>query len=221
LQESITTITLTLPLGMGSVNCYLIDTGAGYILIDTGGSNTREKLVKELEKAGCRPGLLKLIILTHGDFDHTGNAAFLRLLFDTRIAMHAADAGMVQQGDMFFNRKKPNFIIRKLIPLFTGFRKSDRFDPDILIDERFDLSQNGLQAKIIKLPGHSKGSIGILTFEGNLFCGDQFENTKGPQLTTLIDDSRAILASAASLVDEKISTVYPGHGKPFTMKDLG
>lgn len=221
MKESITTITLPLPLGMGTVNCYLINTGAGYFLIDTGGSNARQTIMQELDKAGCLPGSLKLIILTHGDFDHSGNAAYLRSLFDTKIAMHPADAGMVQQGDMFYSRKKPNFLIHKLVPLFTGFRKSDRFDPDVLIDKHYDLSKYGIKAKIIELPGHSKGSIGILNWEGEFFCGDQFENTKRPRLTTLIDDSKAILASAASLADEKISTVYPGHGKPFTMKDLG
>ena len=221
MKESITTFTLPLPLGMGSVNCYLIDTGSGFILIDSGGSNARKTLLQELEKAGCHPGSLKLIILTHGDFDHSGNAAFLRLLYNSKIAMHPADAGMVQHGDMFFSRKKPNFLIRKLVPLLTGFSKSDHFDPDVLIDKQYDLSQYGIKAKIIELPGHSKGSIGVLTSEGNFFCGDQFENTKGPRLTALIDDSQAILASAASLMDEKISIVYPGHGKPFIMKDLG
>ena len=147
MTKSITTIALPLPLGMGSVNCYLIDTGEGFILIDSGGSNAREILKQELEKAGCQPGSLRLIILTHGDFDHTGNAATLRSLFNTKIAMHPADAGMVQQGDMFYSRKKPNFLIRKLIPLFTGFRKSDRFDPDMLLDAQFDFSRYGLQAK--------------------------------------------------------------------------
>jgi len=67
-----------LPYKLGGVNCYLIETDTGYILIDTGGSNKRTDLEKELESAGCQPGNLKLIVLTHGDFDHTGNAAYLR-----------------------------------------------------------------------------------------------------------------------------------------------
>jgi hydroxyacylglutathione hydrolase len=68
----ITTITLALPLGLGSVNCYLIKTEAGYVLIDTGSSNQRAALEHELHNAGCQPGNLKIIVLTHGDFDHTG-----------------------------------------------------------------------------------------------------------------------------------------------------
>lgn len=53
------------------VNNYLVKTGDSYILIDTGFSTKRTDFEKELESAGVRPGNLKLIILTHGDFDHT------------------------------------------------------------------------------------------------------------------------------------------------------
>ncbi|GAG68637.1 unnamed protein product, partial [marine sediment metagenome] len=80
--------------------------------IDTGGSNKRHDLENELDRAGCQPGNLNLIVLTHGDFDHTGNAAYLRKKFGTKIAMHSADSGMAEQGDMFWNRNKPNFLIK-------------------------------------------------------------------------------------------------------------
>ncbi len=87
------------------MNCYLIDTGTGYVLIDTGSSNQRAILEKNLTSAGCKPGDLRLIALTHGDFDHTGNAAYLRKKFGSSIAMHSEDCGMVEQGDMTWNRK--------------------------------------------------------------------------------------------------------------------
>ncbi len=69
MPQEIKTIRLLLPYHLGSVNCYLIETDTGYILIDTGGSNKRTDLEKELASAGCKPGYLKLIVLTHGDFD--------------------------------------------------------------------------------------------------------------------------------------------------------
>ncbi len=107
MSTEIKTISLLLPYKLGGVNCYLIETDTGYILIDTGGSNKRTDLEKELESAGCQPGNLKLIVLTHGDFDHTGNAAYLRKKFDTKIAMHNGDSGMVEHGDMFCDKKNP------------------------------------------------------------------------------------------------------------------
>ena len=124
MPQEIKTIRLPLPYHLGSVNCYLIATDTGNILIDTGGSNKRTDLEKELESAGCKPGNLKLIVVTHGDFDHTGNAAYLRKKFGTKIAMHADDSGMLEHGDMFWNRKKGNFLIfliRKIAPILIRF----------------------------------------------------------------------------------------------------
>jgi len=86
---------------LGSVNCYLVESGTGHILIDTGSSNMRSDLERELESAGCKPGNLRLIVLTHGDFDHIGNAAFLKKKFGTKIAMHKDDSGMAEHGNMF------------------------------------------------------------------------------------------------------------------------
>ena len=215
--EKCGTITLPLPFHMGSVNCYLVAASQGFILIDTGGSNSRKNLIKELENAGCKPGLLKLILITHGDFDHTGNATYLRNLFGCRIAMHEDDLDMAQFGDMFANRKKPNILLRKLIPLFSGFGKDERFQPDFFVKNGDDLSEHGFDARILSIPGHSRGSIGILTAQGDLFCGDLLENLKTPVLGSLTDDLLAARESILKLRDIQVNMVYPGHGKPFPM----
>ncbi len=220
MEYKIKTISLPLPFRMGLVNCYLIETAGGHFLIDTGGSSERNKLQAELASNGCTLDSLKLIILTHGDFDHTGNAASLRTTFGVRIAMHRDDSGMVEQGDMFDNRKKPNFIIKMIIPGFTGFGRSERFTPDILLPDGFDFSEYGLDAKAISLPGHSKGSIGIITSESELFCGDLFENTKNPALNSLMDDPDAAQESIRKLEALKITMIYPGHGQPFAWETL-
>lgn len=217
MQKETKTISLSLPFPMGSVNCYLIETGAGYVLIDTGGSNSRKELVRQLESAGCGPGLLKLIILTHGDFDHTGNAAYIRNAFGGKIAMHNDDLGMVERGDMFANRNKPNFIIRMLLPVLSRFGTSERFAPDLLVEDGDDLSGYGFDARVISIPGHSKGSIGILTAGADLFCGDLLVNTDRPVLNSLTDDLAAADASIQELGSMRIGTVYPGHGRPFPM----
>jgi len=217
-RQQIRTISLSLPYRLGSVNCYLIETGTGFVLIDTGGSNKRSGLEKELESAGCKPGDLELIVLTHGDFDHTGNCAFLRKKFGTKIAMHPDDSGMVERGDMFSNRESGNILFRMISPLLFGFGKSDRFVPDLYIEEGYDLSEFGWDAQALSIPGHSKGSIGILTAKGDLFCGDLLANTDKPALNSIMDDLAAAQASVDKLRNLAIRTVYPGHGKPFAMQ---
>jgi glyoxylase-like metal-dependent hydrolase (beta-lactamase superfamily II) len=141
---------------MGTVNCYLLRAAGAQVLIDTGGSNARKALHEQLERAGCTPGALHLVVLTHGDFDHIGNAAYLRSAFGAPIAMSSEDSAMAERGDMFANRRRPNILVRTLVPLMTGFGASERFTPDILLNEAYDLYQHGLEAVVIRLPGHSR-----------------------------------------------------------------
>ena len=217
------TITLPLPFRLGNVNCYLLKANQGHVLIDTGCSNKRKELNEALEREGCKPGSLRLIIITHGDFDHTGNAAYLRKRYGSMIAMHYKDSGMIERGDMLCNRKMGNIFLRVLIriptSIFFGFGKSERFTPDLYIDDGYELPEYGLDASIIHTPGHSRGSISIITAGGDLFCGDLLVNgdkLDQPRLNTIIDDKEAMDRSVRKLKALRINTVYPGHGKPFS-----
>jgi hydroxyacylglutathione hydrolase len=228
MPSEIETINLSLPYRLGSVNCYLLEAdGGGHILIDTGSSNRRTELEEELERNGCKPGNLRLIILTHGDFDHSGNATYLCKRFGSKIAMHYDDSGMAEYGDMFFNRKRRNIFLKTLIKIITsiffGFSKSERFKPDLFVDDGYDLSEYGLDARVLHIPGHSKGSIGILTGSGDLFCGDLLTNgdrIDQPNLNSIMDDILVAKESVKKLKSLKIKTVYPGHGKPFSLDNL-
>lgn len=84
-------------INLNGVNCYLGKSEEGFVLFDTGGplildkrfTNRRDELEDQLMKAGCKPGNLKAIIITHGDNDHVGNAAYLQEKYKTVIAMHS------------------------------------------------------------------------------------------------------------------------------------
>jgi len=217
-ERDFRTIRLDLRFKLGTVNCYLLKVAAGYILIDTGGTNNRNILEKKLKQAGCKPGNLKLIILSHGDFDHIGNAAYLRRKYGSKIAMHPQDFGMIEKGDMFWGRKKPNLFIRTAARLLFNLSPTDRIRPDISLHDGDDLSIYGLAAKIIHLPGHSSGSIGILTPQGDLFCGDLFENSKRPVLNSIMDDVNEAYSSVEKLHGLKARIVYPGHGNEFPLE---
>jgi glyoxylase-like metal-dependent hydrolase (beta-lactamase superfamily II) len=203
-----------------SVNCYLVRSGDGFVLIDTAMSNQRPIIERELESAGCQPGNLRLIVLTHGDFDHCGNAAYLRQKFHAKVAMHFDDAGMVERGDMFWNRKQPNPLVRTLPGFFIRLTEANRFRPDLYIKEGDNLSEYGFDANVIEIPGHSRGSIGLLTAAGDLFCGDLLGNRGRPRLWAIMDDLPAAFASIEKLRHLEINTVYPGHGQPFPMEQF-
>lgn len=211
---------LAMPIRLGLVNCYLLILENGFILIDTGCSNRRQELVRGLESAGCKPGNLKLIVLTHGDFDHTGNAAFLHQKYAAPTGAHPGDLGMFEQGDMFYNRQNANPLMRFLVPRLIGYGRRERFKPDVFFTGGESLSAYGCPAEVVHLPGHSAGSIGVKTADGDLFCGDLLDNTQTPALSSLMDNLQLGKASLISLSRLNLRTIYPGHGEPFAMKDL-
>ncbi len=138
--------------------------------------------------------------------------------------MHKGDSGMAEKADMFWNRNV-NAIIKFLIKFLLllvrlKLKKADRFTPDIYVEDGDDLSEYGFDAKVVHIPGHSKGSIGILTNDGDLFCGDLLQNNKKPEKFSLIDKEAEFDASIEKLKGFKINTVFPGHGKPFPMEEF-
>lgn len=168
-------------INLSGVNAYLINNGTSGVLIDTGAANRRAYLEKRLIDSGCVPGNLKLIILTHGDVDHTGNAVFLREKYGAKMV------------------------------------KSAVFKTDLLVDENSDLSIFGLDARVVHLPGHSKGSIGILTASGDFFCGDFIYTIPG---FNLINDLAAHRSSFEKVKNLDIKMIYPGHGKAISIEQF-
>jgi glyoxylase-like metal-dependent hydrolase (beta-lactamase superfamily II) len=217
----ITAIRLPLPLNITTMNSCLIKCDDNFFLVDTGMTNARRKIETELVRLGCTPGTLKLIILTHGDFDHSGNAIYLRNLFGAKIAMHVGDVGMLENGDMFYNRKFENGLMRGVMKAVMPFKAGNRGKPDILLKDGDSLTSYGLDAVIYNTPGHSSGSICILTSSGDLFAGDLLTNSKGkPMLNSMMYDKEAGDSSLERLKTLPIRFVYPGHGQPFRWEEL-
>ena len=206
----------------GGVNCYLIKVKDGFVLIDTGYAKHRDIVDAELAKAGC--DTLNLIILTHGDFDHVGNCAYLSERFACKVAMHADDVGMVEKGDMFWNREmgRAKRAIGKIFTLIMRIRldDTDMFSPDIFLNDGQILTEFGFDAIVHHLPGHSKGSIGLLITDGNFFCGDVFTNVSTPKRSDLLSSRDDYIRSLERIQNLDIQTVYPGHGLPFNKEAL-
>jgi hydroxyacylglutathione hydrolase len=207
---------------LGIVNAFLVKVKDGFVLIDTGLPSQWEKLETELTSAGCLPDKLKLVVITHGDFDHTGNCAKLHEKYEAKVAMHQADSFMVENG--VFLKRKIRTLFGKIIILLSRLRHRrvsfNKFKPDIFLTDGQSLTGYGLNAKIIYLPGHTKGSIGILTDEGDLFAGDTLANWKNPDIAIFVDDFQELKNSINKLKNLNIKNIYPGHGKPFLLEEL-
>lgn len=202
------------------VKCYLVKTGDSYFMVDTGLSICGCALKNTLQKAGCTKDNLKCIVITHGDWDHTGSGAYLQKAYGVKIIAHKNEVGALERGDMNTNRKNKRSM---LLRIFLGMFRFLFFRPlksDIYIEGDQELKDYGIDARIIYIPGHSLGSIGVVTKDGDLFCGDLLNNSRTPEKNTLVDDTAEMDASIEHLKTLNIKTVYPGHGKPFKMEEL-
>lgn len=202
---------------MGFVNAFLLKGKSGFVLIDTGMPQHWEKLESDLISAGCLPDKLNLVVITHGDIDHIGNCAKLQEKYKAKIAMHQADSFMAEQGIRI--KRKVRTLRGKIRMLIARLRHRhmsfDKFKPDLYLTDGQSMNAYGLDAQIIHIPGHTKGSIGILTTDGDFFAGDTFTNNIKPDISIYINNMQDLKKSIEKLKKLNIKTVYPGHGKPF------
>ena len=201
------------------VNAYLLKANQGYILIDTGLSMHWPRLEKELLDADCLPDQLRLVVITHGDTDHAGNCAELQKKYHARIAIHDGDLEMVRTGKPVKRKiKGMRGRIFRLLGMLGMRRKGmslNTFEPNIILKDGQELSEYGLSARVIHTPGHTKGSIAILTDDGRLFIGDTISNRKEPASAPYIENALELRQSISALKKQNAHTIYPGHGKPF------
>lgn len=225
---------------LNGVNCYLLKGESGFVLVDTGGhlvtdkqfTNRRDLLLKKFEAIGCKECNLNLIVLTHGDNDHACNAKYLRERYHAKIALHEDDLKLVEKPALheWMNSFQYRSFAYKLIFRVLGktitnvmqktIEDFESFAPDILLEDGFDLSAYGIDATVIHLPGHTKGSIAILTKGGDLIAGDTFVNNKKPSPAPNAIDFKQLSSSIQKLRNYAIETIYPGHGDPFGFKEI-
>lgn len=205
---------------LGFVNAYLLKAGADFILIDTGVAEQWLKLKKELSAAGCAPQNLKLVVITHGDADHAGNGSNLQTEYGAKVAIHAGDAAMAQSGARI--KRSARGVFNRLLLWMSERMGSDFpcFTPDVLLEDGQSLLDYGFAVRVLHTPGHTPGSISLLTDEGDLFAGDTLTNRAKPAAAPLIENESDLRKSLAALKQTQARQVYPGHGKPFTASAL-
>lgn len=193
----------------GTDNCYLVSEGKNAILIDTASSRNLDAVIKECDKYN-----MKLIVLTHVHFDHAENAAFLSKRYNIPVAFHKMDEELFESFDK--QPLKPYGIVGRIVlslslKVLTNTRL-ERPEKLVYVIDGDDLSAYGINAKIIELPGHTLGSIGIDVEGTHMFVGDALDNWVRPGIGHLYYDRDEIMRSANKIRNLGDRTVYYGHG---------
>lgn len=200
----------------GNTNCFLLqDEVTGNVVLIDAGFAADKNFIERL-KATKLINRIGLLILTHGHYDHVGHAAILQEQYGIKIAIHQQDAEDVKQVKMDFPSAKGFLgnIIRDISIRGIDKARYNEFTPDIIItDEEYLLDFNSL--RIVHLPGHTNGSIGIL-FNDCLFAGDLVMNMPLPSPSMFADDFCLLQSSIKKAKALKVKTIYPSHGHPFS-----
>ena len=199
----------------GNGNCYIIENGVDGLLVDTGKKEYANRVMEV-----CRRYHVKLIILTHAHFDHVENAVQISKALRIPIGMSEKDCNLIQSnknqilsaetflGKIVLAASLKNFSVRTL----------QEFKPDIFLKDGDSLSDYGVNANIIALPGHTDGSIGVDVDHKGLIVGDALMNMFYPTVSMLFHDKGEMLDSARKISRLGNRVIYFGHGKPIPNK---
>ena len=105
-------------------------------------------------------------------------------------------------------------IIAKLSEKGFGQAKIEPFEPEAYLNDGDSLKQYGIPATIIGLPGHTKGSIGVVVGDTDIIVGDALMNILHPVKSPLYGDRAVMEQSAAKISALGDVTVHFGHGSP-------
>ena len=130
--------------GQDDVCAYLLDSGEGLIMIDTGYEETMYMLVNNIHEAGFKPKDIKKILLTHWHGDHVNGARILQEMSGAEIWLSKEDNPWHLQ---YINR--PGRIPTKPFQV-------DHFYNN---DETIDLGRFSIHTKLV--PGHTPGATAM------------------------------------------------------------
>ena len=206
---------------MGKSNSYLIKGKEGFILIDAGVPGKTDKILKVLSKYNAKFDDIKLIIVTHVHSDHVGGLYDIKEKSKAPVLVHEKERNILTQGYAGFPDGTMGF--SKIISHLANnvFFSKDQFKPvkaDIVVRDEFDLSDYGVDGKVIHTPGHTEGSISVVVENSHCFTGDTLFNILPNSVYPLFANDRdTLLKSWEKLIKLKCKKYYPGHGREFDL----
>jgi glyoxylase-like metal-dependent hydrolase (beta-lactamase superfamily II) len=198
-------------------NSFLISAKQKNILVDTGTQSSYKRLLQNIKSVKSDNEIIDILILTHTHYDHCQNAFMIKKDFNSRIIMNESESAFVLKGytplpnGTFGITKFISFVGKKLGKRYFGYTP---FSADTILKESYDLTDNGLDIKLISTKGHSIGSISVIVDNEIALVGDtMFGKFKQSVFPPFADDIDQMIMSWEKLLRTNCITFLPGHGK--------
>eukprot|EP01080_Neovahlkampfia_damariscottae_P007312 gene7312-11631_t len=195
---------------------------ANYTLI---GSTSEKVILDEMKSRGIQPTDIELIFVTHYHQDHTGGLESMAYATKSPFAVSKIDekyyTGSVSLPNPWSYNKFVNLImkIRPRVLLPKVDVKYTFEGGEVLKD------YEGM--KVLYTPGHTNGSISLVTSSGDCFIGDAMvgslftANSPTLHFLSVYENYLDLRSTIKKLLNEKSCEMfYSGHGIPFSKKSL-
>lgn len=207
-------------------NTWVVKGDSGYMVIDSGPPVKIESFIDKIKDLKIEPGQVKMALSTHVHFDHVGNTAALKKSLGCLAAVPEKEACFIDEGGMempggltpftraaiWLANNAPERLVKKIM-----YYKP--FSPDILLTPPMGLEKFGFEAKVLATPGHTKGSVSVITSQGDALVGDLAFNdhawlrrTVLPMFASCVKD---VYESWKILLENNARVIHPGHGPAF------
>ncbi|MDO5836972.1 MAG: MBL fold metallo-hydrolase [Methanobacterium sp.] len=206
-------------IGQGRGNSYLVQDGDISVLVDTGLKGSRNDLKAKLDDL-LGGGDLSWLVLTHTHYDHVENAAWVKEHYNAQIILHQAEADYLKKGSSPLP-KGTNLLaslVEKIGGKITSFSVYDPVDPDLLVDDEYQLTP---KSYLMHTPGHTEGSISLIVDDEVALVGDAMFGVFWWSIFLPFADNVPLMKKSwGELARTGCKTYLPGHGTENTRELL-
>ena len=190
--------------GTYDLGCYLIDTGQGLILINSGAPGSYPLIKANIEKLGFKDGDIKIITSTHGHWDHVGDLAlFQKDAPAAKTYMSERDAPVLESGgNLDYRRAEGRGIIYDPVKVDVRTKPGDH------------IKLGNVDMTVLQAYGHTPGAVSFsfpVTDAGKTYnvlivnmngINQGVKLLGSPGYPTIVEDFKNTLAEQAKLTPD-------------------